>query len=73
MSRVRADAVRREHPLGVAVVGSHEADAAGGVRRLEDDPEALVGDLDRLRRLTNEEIDDRYEMFKLMSQFEVLP
>ncbi len=29
--------------------------------------------LDRLRRLTNEEIDDRYEMFKLMSQFEVLP
>ena len=29
--------------------------------------------LDRLRSLTNEEIDDRYEMFKLMSQFEVLP
>lgn len=29
--------------------------------------------LDRLRRLTREEIDDRYEMFKLMSQFEVLP
>ncbi len=28
--------------------------------------------LDRLRRLTSEEIDDRYEMFKLMSQFEVL-
>ncbi|MEO6969674.1 MAG: PfkB family carbohydrate kinase [Chthoniobacterales bacterium] len=29
--------------------------------------------LDRLRSLTNEEIGDRYEMFKLMSQFEVLP
>lgn len=29
--------------------------------------------LDRLRSLTNEEIDGRYEMFKLMSQFEVLP
>ena len=28
--------------------------------------------LDRLRSLTNEEIGDRYEMFKLMSQFEVL-
>jgi sugar/nucleoside kinase (ribokinase family) len=28
--------------------------------------------LDRLRSLTSEEIDDRYEMFKLMSQFEVL-
>jgi len=29
--------------------------------------------LDRLRSLTSEEIEDRYEMFKLMSQFEVLP
>ncbi|MEO7165561.1 MAG: PfkB family carbohydrate kinase [Spartobacteria bacterium] len=29
--------------------------------------------LDRLRRLTNDEIEDRYEMFRLMSQFEVLP
>ena len=29
--------------------------------------------LDRLRSLTNEEIDGRYEMFKRMSQFEVLP
>jgi sugar/nucleoside kinase (ribokinase family) len=29
--------------------------------------------LNRLRNLTNEEIGDRYEMFKLMSQFEVLP
>ncbi len=29
--------------------------------------------LERLRRLTNEEIDERYEMFRLMSQFEVLP
>jgi len=29
--------------------------------------------LDRLRGLTSEEIEDRYEMFKLMSQFEVLP
>jgi sugar/nucleoside kinase (ribokinase family) len=28
--------------------------------------------LNRLRRLTDEEIGDRYEMFKLMSQFEVL-
>jgi sugar/nucleoside kinase (ribokinase family) len=28
--------------------------------------------LDRLRRLTSEEIADRYQMFKLMSQFEVL-
>ena len=28
--------------------------------------------LDRLRSLTSDEIDDRYEMFKLMSQFEVL-
>ena len=29
--------------------------------------------LERLRRLTIEEIDERYEMFRLMSQFEVLP
>ena len=29
--------------------------------------------LDRLRSLTSEEIEDRYQMFKLMSQFEVLP
>ena len=29
--------------------------------------------LERLRRLTNNEIEDRYQMFKLMSQFEVLP
>ena len=29
--------------------------------------------LDRLRSLTNDEIDGRYEMFKRMSQFEVLP
>ena len=29
--------------------------------------------LDRLRSLTNEEIDERYEMFRVMSQFEVLP
>ena len=29
--------------------------------------------LNRLRNLTNEEIDHRYEMFRLMSQFEVLP
>jgi sugar/nucleoside kinase (ribokinase family) len=29
--------------------------------------------LNRLRRLTNEEIDERYEMFRVMSQFEVLP
>jgi sugar/nucleoside kinase (ribokinase family) len=29
--------------------------------------------LDRLRSLTSEEIEDRYRMFKLMSQFEVLP
>ncbi len=29
--------------------------------------------LNRLRRLTSEEIDERYEMFRLMSQFEVLP
>jgi len=28
--------------------------------------------LNRLRSLTNEEIDERYEMFRLMSQFEVL-
>ena len=28
--------------------------------------------LDRLRKLTKEEIADRYEMFKLMSQFEAL-
>jgi cytidine kinase len=28
--------------------------------------------LDRLRKLTNDEIEERYEMFKLMSQFEVL-
>ncbi len=29
--------------------------------------------LERLRHLTSEEIDERYEMFRLMSQFEVLP
>lgn len=29
--------------------------------------------LDRLRRLTSEQIEDRYQMFRLMSQFEVLP
>jgi sugar/nucleoside kinase (ribokinase family) len=29
--------------------------------------------LERLRRLTNEEIDERYQMFRLMSQFEVIP
>lgn len=29
--------------------------------------------LDRLRRLTDEEIHDRYKMFRVMSQFEVLP
>ncbi len=29
--------------------------------------------LNRLRRLTNEEIEMRYEMFRVMSQFEVLP
>jgi cytidine kinase len=29
--------------------------------------------LERLRKLTNDEIADRYEMFKLMSQFEALP
>ena len=29
--------------------------------------------LERLRSLTSEEIDERYEMFRLMSQFEVLP
>jgi sugar/nucleoside kinase (ribokinase family) len=29
--------------------------------------------LERLRRLTIEEIEERYEMFRLMSQFEVLP
>ena len=29
--------------------------------------------LDRLRRLTSEEIAERYEMFRVMSQFEVLP
>lgn len=29
--------------------------------------------LDRLRRLTTEEIAERYEMFRVMSQFEVLP
>ena len=29
--------------------------------------------LERLRTLTKEEIDERYEMFRLMSQFEVLP
>ncbi|MGH8094831.1 MAG: PfkB family carbohydrate kinase [Chthoniobacterales bacterium] len=29
--------------------------------------------LNRLRRLTNEEIEERYEMFRVMSQFEVLP
>ena len=29
--------------------------------------------LERLRNLTSEEIDERYEMFRLMSQFEVLP
>lgn len=28
--------------------------------------------MDRMRSLTNSEIDDRYQMFKLMSQFEVL-
>jgi hypothetical protein len=28
--------------------------------------------LDRLRRLTSEEIAERYEMFRVMSQFEVL-
>ena len=41
--RVRADAVRLQHLLGVAVVGGDEADAAGGVRRLDDVAEALVG------------------------------
>jgi sugar/nucleoside kinase (ribokinase family) len=29
--------------------------------------------LERMRRLTNEQIEDRYQMFKLMSEFEVLP
>ena len=29
--------------------------------------------LERLRSLTNEEIDERYQMFRLMSQFEVIP
>jgi sugar/nucleoside kinase (ribokinase family) len=29
--------------------------------------------LNRLRNLTSDEIDERYEMFRLMSQFEVLP
>jgi sugar/nucleoside kinase (ribokinase family) len=29
--------------------------------------------LERLRKLTKEEIADRYQMFKLMSQFEALP
>ncbi|HEY1582923.1 MAG TPA: PfkB family carbohydrate kinase [Chthoniobacterales bacterium] len=29
--------------------------------------------LDRLRSLTSEEIEERYEMFRVMSQFEVLP
>ena len=29
--------------------------------------------LERLRSLTRDEIDERYEMFRLMSQFEVLP
>ena len=29
--------------------------------------------LDRMRSLTNEEIEERYRMFKLMSEFEVLP
>jgi cytidine kinase len=29
--------------------------------------------LNRLRRLTNEEIEERYKMFRVMSQFEVLP
>ena len=29
--------------------------------------------LERLRTLTKEEIDERYEMFRLMSQFEVMP
>ena len=29
--------------------------------------------LERLRNLTKDEIADRYEMFKLMSQFEVVP
>ena len=29
--------------------------------------------LERLRSLTNEEIDERYQMFRLMSQFEVFP
>jgi sugar/nucleoside kinase (ribokinase family) len=29
--------------------------------------------LERMRSLTNEQIEDRYQMFKLMSEFEVLP
>jgi hypothetical protein len=29
--------------------------------------------LNRLRRLTMEEIEERYKMFRVMSQFEVLP
>jgi sugar/nucleoside kinase (ribokinase family) len=29
--------------------------------------------LERMRSLTNEQIEDRYQMFRLMSQFEVLP
>ena len=28
--------------------------------------------LERMRKLTNDEIEERYETFKLMSQFEVL-
>ena len=49
MGSVRADAVRLEQLLRVAVVGSDEADAAGGVRCLDDDTEAFVRDLDRGR------------------------
>jgi hypothetical protein len=28
--------------------------------------------LERLRKLTNDEIEERYQMFKMMSQFEVI-
>ena len=44
---VRA-AVRLEHVVGVAVVGGHDADAAGFVHRLDDPAEALVHGLDCL-------------------------